>query len=1112
MTKGLIKDLKREIRKSLNRFISILCIVAIGTAFFVGLKSSAPDLSYTMDDFYDRYNIMDMEVFSTLGLTEDDIHVIREQNYVEQVQPAYFTDALTYINGSEFVFRLHSLPSGYKDEPEKFINQVKVVEGRLPVGPGEIVVEDSLNMNIGIEIGDKLTFESGTAKKLTDGVLHRTGFTVVGKIQTPYYLTTDRGPSQINGKAISLAAYIPEAAFDYGDIYTEALIKIKGAQGLNAFKKDYDKLINDASTQLSNIGVDRSKIRVDSLKEMSYSELDKAQAEYDKQLATFNSEIEAAETKLENARNEIEEGEKQLAVEKEKYKIEVKHAKEEIKDGEEQLRDAKKQLDEGKQAVEQGTIIYNNAVAEYEQAMAQSSKYIEMINNMEKKLAELDTNMQNIGKLIKELENDPNATEEMKKRYEELYNSYKELYDITNGQYQEIKSLNSNLNKLIDSIERTLNTSKKELDDAKKQLAVAQAEYNRGAGELRKAKNQLANAQNEAESGFATAQEKIDNGKTQYEQGTQELNQKRNEGRQKLDDAKLQLVEAKHQIELMENSEWFVLDRDMNYGFASYKNTVDRMSALSQIMPLFFILVAVLVCMTTMTRMVTEQRGIIGTYKALGYDDNTISMKYVMYVASASTIGSVIGAVLGYLLFPRAVYYAWSAMYILPKFMQRPRPLIILTSMLVSVVAMVITAYYTCHVELTSVPAQLMRPKAPKLGKPIFLERIHGIWSRLSFSQKVTARNIFRYKKRLFMTIIGIMGCTALLLAGLGLNDSISTVVENQFEKVFRYDISLDIKESIPERDRQFIDNKLHKMDEVDEFSYVGKASFTLSSENEQIMAAGYITEEPENFGDYIKLAERGNDKSIKLTDDGVVLTEKLADELNVKVGDTVDMKNPDGISKKVTVIGITENYVFHYVYMTQKCYEENYWVDSSQNTVFIKLKDDLGTKKAKAVYEELEDMHGVSSISSFADVAEDFETQISALKSIIILIIVCAALLAFVVLYNLTNVNISERIKEIATIKVLGFRSREVAMYVYRENFILTLMGGVLGLFLGVGLHRVIMKSIEQSNVMFGYHISPLSFVWALLLTCVFSILVMLYMYRKLTDIPMVESLKEVE
>ena len=494
MTKGLIKDFKREIRKSLNRFISILCIVAIGTAFFVGLKSSAPDLSYTMDDFYDRYNIMDMEVFSTLGLTEDDINVIREQEYVDQVQPAYFTDALTYINGSEFVFRLHSLPAGYREDPGAFINQVNVVEGRLPVGAGEIVVEDSLNMKLGIEIGDKLTFESGTAKKLSDGILHRTVFTVVGKIQTPYYLTTDKGPSQINGKAISLAAYIPESAFDYGDIYTEALIRVKGAEKLDAFKEDYEKLINDAAVQLSNIGVDRSKIRVDSLKETAYSELDKAQAEYDAQLETFNKEIEAAEAKLEVARNDIEEGEKQLAVEKEKYKIEIKHAKEEIKEGEEQLKDAKKQLEEGKKAVEQGTIIYNNAVAEYEQAMAQSSKYIEMINSLEKKLGELDANMQNVGKLIKELENNPNATEEMKKMYQDLYNSYKELYDITNAQYQEIKSLNGNLNKLIDSIERTLDTSKKELDDAKQQLAAAQKEYDRGMRELRNSKNELANA------------------------------------------------------------------------------------------------------------------------------------------------------------------------------------------------------------------------------------------------------------------------------------------------------------------------------------------------------------------------------------------------------------------------------------------------------------------------------------------------------------------------------------------------------------------------------------------------------------------------------------------
>ena len=1112
MTKGLYKDFIREIRKSLNRFISILCIVAIGTAFFVGLKSSAPDLGYTMDHYFDQYNIMDLEVFSTLGLTDEDIKIIKNMEEVDQVQPAYFTDAITNFNGTELVVRLHSMPQGYLDDPKKFMNQLNVVEGRLPKADGEIVIEQGLNVDFGIEIGETLNFESGLEKPLTDGVLHRTAFRVVGKVTTPYYLTTDKGSSQINGKSLTLYGYIPETAFDYGDIYTEALIKLKGTKDVNAFTKSYKKIVDKASIELDNIGVDQSKIRVENLKKDAYKELDKAQKEYDKQLASFKNQVNEAEQKLEQARNDIAAGEKQLAVEQEKYKIEIKHAKEEIKDGEEELADAKIQLDQGQAAVDQGQLIYNNALAEYQAAMAQNQKYFEMLQTLESRMAVLDQQMQEVGAKLEAAENDPNASEETKQMYRELYENYKALYNVTSAQYQEIKNLNASLNKMIGTIEQTLATSEKELADARRQLADAQRQYNEGVAQLNAAKARLSTAQSQAEAGFAAAQQQIDDGKKQYEEGTAQLETNKREGQQKLDDAKIQLVEAKHQIELMENAEWIVLDRSMNYGFASYQNTVDRMDALSQIMPLFFILVAVLVCMTTMTRMVTEQRGIIGTYKALGYDDNAIASKYVLYVAAASLIGAVIGAILGSIFFPRAVYTAWEAMYNQPEFIQNFHPMIILISLAISVLVMILTVYYTCRKEIICVPAQLMRPKAPKLGKPIFLERIPAIWSRISFSQKVTARNIFRYKKRLFMTIIGIMGCTALLLAGLGLNDTISTVVENQFVKVFQYEASATMKDTLNERETAHLVNKLDKSDSIDKYTYVGATSLTLLNEDEKIQATGYVTEEPKEFGDFILLENRKNSKKINLNDDGVVLTEKLAEQLGVSVGDSVEIKNIEGIAKQIPVIGITENYVFHYVYMTQKCYENNFWVTIKQNNILVKMKDNLSEQEQNKVVEMLENNPTISSVTSFTDVAKDFEQQISALKSIIVLIIVCAALLAFVVLYNLTNVNISERIKEIATIKVLGFRSNEVAMYVYRENLILTLMGGVLGLVLGIGLHRVIIKSIEQSNVMFGYHISPLSFVWALLLTCVFSITVMLYMYKKITNIPMVESLKAVE
>ncbi len=1090
MTRDLFKDFLREIRKSLNRFLSILCIVAIGTAFFVGLKSSAPDMSYTMDHYYDEYNTMDLDILSTLGLTDEDIQAISEIDGVSQVQAGYFTDAITFVNGSELIFRLHSLPESYDDTT---INQIKLVEGRMPESPNEIVIETNPTLEAGvgsINIGDILTFKSGTETALTDGTMYEDSFTVVGKAITPYYLTYDKGTSQIGGKAITFFGYVQEAVFDYSGIYTEALVTVSGAKELNAFTAKYRKLVEEVSVAISNIGVDRSKARGDSLKEQAYEQLDEAQAEYDKQLA-----------EMEKAHDELIEGEKELAVEREKYELEIKYAEEKIAEGEEELAEAAKLIAEGKKAVEEGQKQYDAALKEFNAAMEQNSKYLEQLNSLEESLADLEVKMAETKKQLEDAKNNPDATEEEIAMYQQLYDTYVGMYDVINGTYQEVKTMNSGLNTLIDAVKESLSQAEQELESAKKELADATSQYNDGLAQLNSAKAELAAKKAEAEAQFAEAQEKIDEGWEEY-----------NAGKEQLDDAYLQLIDAKYQIDLMENAVWYVLDRSMNYGFASYQSTVDRMSALSQILPVFFIIVAVLVCMTTMNRMVTEQRTIIGTYKALGYGDNAIASKYVMYVASASLVGAIVGAALGAALFPRAVYNAWEAMYSQPEFMQTVHYGIIAASLVISIAAMIATAYYTCYVELKTVPSQLMRPKAPKAGKTILLERIPFIWSHLNFSQKVTARNIFRYKKRLFMTIIGIMGCTALLLAGLGINDTISTVVENQFEKVFKYDVSAEMKDGLTDAEKTEIEDELKGRSEIEGMCLAGTTSFTMSNENVNVTASAYVVEDTEGFGDYVLLANRNSGKKLELSEDGVVLSEKLAEQLGVSVGDSVDITNSSNITKKITVTGITENYVFHYVYMSQTCYQSYFWYPVAQNSILLKLADGIDSAQAEVLRADIENMEGIDSLRSFTEVAEDFEDQISALKSIIILIIICAALLAFVVLYNLTNINISERIKEIATIKVLGFKGNEVAMYVYRENFLLTLMGAILGLFLGVGLHRIIIKSIEQSNVMFGFHISPVSFVESVALTCVFSILVMLYMYRKLTNIPMVESLKAIE
>lgn len=1093
MTKNLLLDFWREIRRSANRFISILCIVAIGVALFTGLLSSAPDMEYTIDKYYDEFNIMDIQILSTLGLTQDDIDEIAALDVVEDVQAGYFTDALASIGGREVVFRVHSMPTSHLYDGQPCINEVDLVgkDSRMPQNPNEIVVEDCLNYDYGIKVGDEITFYSGTEEALEDGVLHSTTFTVVGMVKSPYYLTYSKGGSQIEGREIDLFSYVSEEAFAYEDMYIEALVTVKGAKEEVAFDAKYKTLITDAQKALQNLGADRTVIRADEIREAAYEELDKAQKEYDDGLAEFNKKISEAEAELEKAYTDLIKGEEELIKEKEKFELEVEHAREQIADGEEQLADAAQQIEEGEKQLETAKLQYEAAVEQYNATMESAQQYLDTLDSLESMMAEILAMME---------QNEANGQD----------NTFlQSLYDDLEAEYNDLKELNANLDASVESVEQLLADTEKSLAESEAQLAQAKQDYNNGAARLANARYELAVAMEEAEEKFAEAEKEIADGWKEYNDGVKEFEEERAKAQAELDDSEKQLIDAKYQIERIENAVWYSLDRTSTYGFASYKNTADRMAALASVLPFFFILVAVLVCMTTMTRMVSEQRGTIGSYKALGYDNKAIASKYVMYVTTASVIGGLIGSVLGVKLFPWAVYNAWASMYYQPPLEQQLRVGVLIASFVITVVAMALTAYFTCSSELKEQPAMLMRPKAPKVGKKILLERIPFFWKRCSFVWKVTFRNIFRYKKRLFMTLIGIMGCTAMLLSALGMSDSIGVVVDNQYKEIYRYDVNVTIDDKVisPDEIQQIVSGS----DVVKDSKWIGSTSVTLVTSTQRQSVSMPVVEDMSNLSDYISLRDRRTGDAIKLDDTGIVLTEQLAELFDVSVGDTINVLDSSNVEKNLPVIGVTEHYLFHFAYMTQAAFENYFHYNIDQDTMLIKLNTS-SRAKIDVLLDQLKEIEGVKSVEYFGDSAETFEEQITALNSIVILIVISAALLAFVVLYNLININVSERIREIATIRVLGFKDGETAMYVYRESFTLTVVGAIIGLGLGIGLHRVIMKAIEQSDIMFGYYINPLSFVISFALTCIFTILVMLYMYPKIANIQMVESLKSVE
>lgn len=557
------------------------------------------------------------------------------------------------------------------------------------------------------------------------------------------------------------------------------------------------------------------------------------------------------------------------------------------------------------------------------------------------------------------------------------------------------------------------------------------------------------------------------------------------------------------------DAKWHILDRDMNYAIVAYENSANQMRDIARIFPVFFFFVAALVCLTTMTRMVDEQRGLIGTYKALGYGRIAISLKYILYAFTASVFGGILGCIAGNLIFPTVIYYCWTIVYQLPDIAFDVHTVTNIIAVASMTGITTLASIFACYKELVSQPAQLMRPKAPKMGKKIFLEHIGFIWKRFSFIRKVTARNIFRYKKRFLMTLIGIAGCTALLIAGFGIKNSIQGLINKQFNEILQYNVAISLEGELSnEAVKDFLD-------EVKNDSYFEKAMYasqftgTVIGEDKELDASVYVISAEQEMNPYIHLRRK---KGVDCSWDsqGVVITTYAAEKLNLKKGDYLELKVSDKV-RKVKVTDIAEMYVGHYVFMKDDYYTEIFGEEPCFNTILGIAKDSTKEAEEKLGSEYME-KDQVDNITFISGNIERFNDMVQSLGLITLVLIISAGALAFVVLYNLTNVNISERIREIATIKVLGFYDNEVSAYVYRENVVITILGAIIGLVLGVFLHHFIMDTIAMEDVIFGYDIYWQSYLYSFGITMIFAVFVNLVMYRKMKKIPMVESLKSVE
>ena len=1109
----LIKDLIEEIKHSLGRYLSILAIVSLGVAFFAGIKASAPDMKNTADLYFDRYNLQDIQVFSTIGLNEEDLEALREVEGVEEAQGQFSNDYLTKIDSREIVVKLMSYSAGQS------INQPRLIEGRMPENEDECLLQaDSASGQMfgSFDIGQTIDLYSGTATPIEDD-LNRHTFTIVGKVNSPNYLSYELGTSAIGSGTVNTFVYVPESVIK-ADYYTEIDVTVEGAKALDSYSSRYFDQVDPVVANIEEIADGRIQDTLDSY----YAKIDEEEKKAKEKLDDAQSKLDEAKEKLDEGQKQLDEGKKKL----EESRKQLDEGKKQYNDGVKQLQDARKQVNDGLEQVNNGIAQLDDARQKLDELKAQKTKLETALASLDQlqvtvdSIATMNDQLYEVNKQLIDLkENHPNSpfiailTETSMNLQSKINQAEIAVNDTRNeillqiGGSREAGQENlAKLNAAISTIENSetqlmtlllkretlentkiqLDQNAKTLEQSKKQLDEGELQYANGVAEL------------------ATKEQEFNDGKTEYETNLAEFE------RQKLQ-AQSDIKKARERIEEM-GATWHVLDRNSHYSYRDYESCADRMDGISSVFPVFFFLVAALVCMTTMTRMVDEQRNEMGTLKALGYSRWQISAKYLIYAGSASIIGSIIGCVLGMYIFPLIIYNAWNIMYNLDAIKFRFQPgLMLMASAMVTLVVLAAT-WISIYKEMREVPAQLMRPKAAKAGKRILIERIPMIWSKFNFMQKVTIRNLFRYKKRFFMTVIGISGCSALLVAGFGLNDSISDIVPRQFKEVYHYDATLRTDPTVDLDKANNIAQEVSSYDGVNDAFALETLAISVNYDDKDVSATLNIIPDDDSFADFMTFNPETRDSANTLSNDGALVPIKTAQKLNIKVGDELTFKTSEyNRTVKIKVSGIFEQYTGHEIFITEETFEKTGIKETPVCSILLKndqidpqFENDLGSK--------IMNNKDIRSVSFYSSVIENFENMISSIKMIVIVLVLSAALLAFVVLYNLSNVNISERMREIATIKVLGFNEKEVNAYVNRETIILALIGSLTGLLLGIYLHDLIMALAELDTIRFGRTIFWQSYAYSVALTMIFTLIVNWIMKFRLRKIQMVESLKAVE
>lgn len=1148
------RNLRRSITKSFGRYIAIAMIIALGAGMFVGLRSTKTDMVETGREYMCDQNMFDLRLLSTYGWDKSQLEPISQLPGIKEAEGVFYSDLIAQRQGGDesAVYRFYTIP-------EK-INRLVLLEGRMPQSPDECLADGFRN---GKEvIGKTVSITDDNSDTALDQLTQRK-FTIVGLVSTPLYMDTNRGNTTVGSGSITNYFFVPEEAFDV-TFYTEIHATIDGEY--TPYTQLYNDALSDAADTIKPLLTPFAQERLQSAKQQAEQALADGQeeyrqgkADYEREKADALQQLADSRKQLEDGQQAIEEAEKTLAESEQQIadgKAALEEGQQKIDESQETLKSAQSggqsalssanstleakeiELEAASQAVESGIAQINAGLVQIQSGITQiklgQAQIGIAIRPVEAMVKIAQTNTELAQQALDSLEAIGASDTALQLAREKLEQCQQEQAQYE-AQLAELTAQQAELNAKLDEVtaqQTELEAQREDLLDKREQIRAGRQQIQEGYAEignqrtsmnsqiaygyqqitsgqqqLEDSRKQLREGERELEAGKKELEERkqeLADGWTALEEAQQEADEKFQEAEQQLEEAAQKLEDAKQTVADITETEVYVLDRTTNIGYNSLDSNSDIVAGVSRVFPAFFLLVAALVCITTMTRMVDEERTQMGTLKALGYSNFAIVSKYLKYAGSSAIFGCGTGVLVGSVIFPTVLWNAYKmVMFVTPNVKLCFDWKLALSVTALYAAAMMLVSWYCCHRSLQEVPAELIRPKPPTSGKALLIEKL-PLWRHISFLNKVAIRNIFRYRQRLVMMLVGIGGCTALLMTGFGIRDSISKIVDVQFRDVTKYDVQVMFRSGRTQQQQEEFCQALESYADEILFYYQVSGEISMGDQTRDI----YLMAASENLTDFIDL--HMDEATIPMPGQNeVLLSAGMADILGIKTGDKVVLRNPDMQSLEVTVSGIYENHVYNYAIVTPETIAEQWGEAPQQQMAVISVREGRNPSVAGVTANKQD---GVANVTVSQELAEMVDSMMAALDLVVVVVVICAGILAVIVLYNLTNININERIREIATIKVLGFTAGETAQYVFKENLVLSVFGTLFGIPLGKLLLRFVVSQIKIDLIWIRPLLETPSLLLAVALTLLSAVAVDAVFYFRLDKINMAEALKSVE